>query len=79
MVLGPGQFNWDISLVKTTRITERQALILRSEFFNAFNHAQFSNPFSSTPGEVSLGPTFGNITTTSVNPRIIQFALKYVF
>jgi hypothetical protein len=78
-VLGPGQFNWDISIVKTTRITERQAVIFRAEFFNAFNHAQFSNPVTSTPGEVSLGPTFGEITSTSVNPRILQFALKYMF
>ena len=73
VVLGPGQFNWDISIVKTTRITERQALIFRTEFFNAFNHAQFNNPV------VTLGGTFGNITSTSVNPRILQFALKYMF
>ena len=80
IVLGPGQFNWDISLVKTTRITERQSVILRAEFFNAFNHAQFNNPIAApAPGEVQLGPTFGQITSTSVNPRILQFALKYIF
>jgi hypothetical protein len=79
ILLGPGQFNWDLTLVKTTRISERQSVIFRAEFFNAFNHPQFSNPFSSTPGEVSLGPTFGQITSTSVNPRIIQLALKYMF
>ncbi|MGA2878982.1 MAG: TonB-dependent receptor [Bryobacteraceae bacterium] len=75
VLLGPGQFNFDISLVKTTHITERQSLIFRTEFFNAFNHAQFSNPFLA----VSTPSTFGQITTTSVGPRIIQFALKYVF
>ena len=80
IVLGPGQFNWDISIVKTTRITERQSVIFRTEFFNAFNHAQFNNPIAApAPGEVQLGPTFGQITSTSVNPRILQFALKYVF
>jgi hypothetical protein len=73
VVLGPGQFNWDISIVKTTRITERQALIFRTEFFNAFNHAQFSAPV------LTLGGTFGEITSTSVNPRILQFGLKYMF
>jgi hypothetical protein len=73
VVLGPGQFNWDITIVKTTRITERQVLIFRTEFFNAFNHAQFSNPV------VTLGATLGEITSTSVNPRIMQFGLKYMF
>jgi Carboxypeptidase regulatory-like domain len=75
ILLGPGQFNWDISLIKTTNITERQQVIFRAEFFNAFNHAQFSNPFLA----VDTPATFGQITTTSVGPRIIQFALKYVF
>ncbi len=74
-ILGPGQFNFDISLVKTTNITERQKLIFRAEFFNAFNHAQFGNPALAldSPG------TFGQITTTTVNPRLIQFAVKYLF
>ena len=75
VLLGPGQFNFDISIVKTTHITERQSVIFRTEFFNAFNHAQFSNPFLA----LDSPSTFGQITTTSVGPRIIQFALKYVF
>jgi hypothetical protein len=75
VLLGPGQFNFDISLVKTTHITERQSLIFRTEFFNAFNHAQFGNPALA----VDTPSTFGQITTTLVNPRLIQFALKYIF
>jgi hypothetical protein len=76
ILLGPGQFNFDFSLVKTTRITERQALIFRAEAFNLFNHPQFLNPSNlavSTPG------TFGEIIGSSVNPRILQLALKYIF
>ncbi len=75
VILGPGQFNWDISIIKTTRIRERQTLIFRTEFFNAFNHPQFGNPGTA----VSTPTTFGQITTTTVNPRLIQFALKYLF
>jgi hypothetical protein len=75
ILLGPGQTNFDISLIKNTRITERQNAQFRAEFFNLFNHPQFSNPATA----VSSPATFGQITTTSVNPRIIQFALKYSF
>ena len=75
IIQGPGQFNWDISLVKTTHITERQQIIFRAEFFNAFNHAQFGNPALA----IDSPATFGQITTTTVNPRLIQFALKYIF
>jgi len=47
----------------------------RAEFFNTWNHPQFSNP-----NTVASAPTgFGQISTTSVSPRIIQFALKYSF
>ena len=75
MLLGPGQFNWDFSLVKVTRITERQTLQFRTEFFNTFNHPQFNNPGTA----ISTLATFGVITSTSVNPRLIQFAMKYSF
>jgi hypothetical protein len=77
-VLGPGQFNWDISIQKHTVVgglREDADLEFRTDFFNAFNHPQFSNPASN----VGSASTFGVITTTSVGPRIIQFALKYVF
>jgi hypothetical protein len=77
-ILGPGNFNFDISLIKTTHITERQSVIFRAEFFNAFNHPQFSNPVAADLA-VSSPSTFGQITTTAVNPRLIQFALKYIF
>jgi hypothetical protein len=70
----PGQFNWDISLTKETKIREGHSLQFRTEFYNAFNHAQFAGPVTQRSSA-----TFGNITSTSVNPRIIQFGLKYSF
>jgi carboxypeptidase family protein len=85
ILLGPGQFNWDMSLIKTTKvggIREDATLTFRTEFFNAFNHAQFNNPgqVSNIPGMVDVSKaTFGQITSTSVNPRLIQFALRYAF
>jgi hypothetical protein len=83
IVKGPGQFNFDISILKTTRIFENHSLQFRAELFNAFNHPQFTNP-NYGQGAVYALPNFaagnfGQITSTSVNPRIIQLALKYVF
>jgi hypothetical protein len=78
IILGPGQFNWDATLQKVTKvggIREGADLVFRAEFFNVFNHPQFNNPqvvdFSKS--------NFGQITSTSVNPRLVQLALKYVF
>jgi hypothetical protein len=84
-VLGPGQFNWDITLIKQFKLTEAQALQFRTEFYNAFNHPQFANPNTTVTGPQCYaggsgkGCTLGQITATSVNPRIIQFSLKYSF
>jgi hypothetical protein len=49
-------------------------LVLRGEFFNTFNTPQFANPGTSADSS-----NFGVITSTSVNPRIVQLALKFVF
>ena len=76
-VTGPGQRNWDLSLVKRTAIRklgENANLECRTEFFNAFNTSQFANPDTNISDA-----TFGVITATSVSPRIIQFALKLNF
>ena len=74
---GPGQVNFDISLLKHFPLhwpRETANLEFRSEFFNAFNHPQFSDPNN------NFGtPTFGQITTTAVAPRVVQFALKLTF
>jgi hypothetical protein len=75
---GPGQFNFDLTLAKTTRvggIHENGTLQFRAEFFNMFNHPQFSNPAIA----FNSAGTFGQITSASVNPRLVQLALKYIF
>jgi hypothetical protein len=77
ILFGPGQFNFDATIGKTTRVGgvhENAALQFRAEFFNLFNHPQFSNPDQNrTDGG------FGQISTTSVNARVVQLALKYIF
>ncbi len=84
-ILGPGQFNFDVTMAKSTRvggIHENAVLQFRAEFFNLFNHPQFGNPgaIGSSPVANNLGAgNFGQITSLSVNPRLMQLALKYVF
>jgi hypothetical protein len=72
---GPGQTYADISLFKIFPIREIMRVEFRSEFFNAFNHANFSNPGS----YFAPGAGFGIISSTIGTPREIQFALKLYF
>jgi hypothetical protein len=81
-VYGPDFVNTDFSAIKNFRLPyERMNLQFRAEFFNLFNHPQFNAPgLSSTPGADLASPgTFGIITSTVNNPRVIQFALKLNF
>lgn len=84
---GPGQFNFDVTVQKLTKLNERQNILFRAEFFNLFNHPQFEDPGGTftvpvTPAlpDVNGGPgVFGRIIATSVSPRVIQLGLKYTF
>ncbi len=90
---GPRLDNWDFSLVKTTKITERFEFQLRAEFFNILNHPHFANPYSGGAlGNVdpSVPSSFGFASATSdvaaANPvigtggaRNIQIGLKFRF
>ncbi len=74
IVRGPDQRNLDLALIKKIRFNERVGLDVRTELFNVFNTPQFADPDTTF-----TNPTFGTITSTSVNPRILQFALKLRF
>jgi hypothetical protein len=59
---------------------ESMRLDFRAEFFNAWNHAQFFLPGgSSGMQDVNAGSSFGVVSATVNNPRLIQFALKLTF
>lgn len=77
IVVGPGQANLDLSLSKTAVVNwpiENSSLQFRAEFFNMLNHPQFANPDTDF-----TSATFGVISSTAVNPRVIQLALKLAF
>lgn len=73
-VRAPGRNNFDLSLFKTTSITERLRLQFRAEAFNAFNHPEFSSPNTDFNS-----PNFGRITSTNTFARQYQFALKLLW
>ena len=73
-IRGDGIDNWDISVFKNTQITEGLRLQFRTEFINAFNHAQYSPP-NTTPTSTA----FGAVTGESQWSRTIQFGLKLIF
>jgi hypothetical protein len=68
---GPGFNNTDFGLIKHTVIKENLAFDLRIEFFNIFNHTQFTNP----GGNIS-DSSFGVVSSTRP-PRIGQFGIKF--
>ncbi|QNI37669.1 TonB-dependent receptor [Edaphobacter albus] len=72
-LVGPGLVNLDSGLFKEIRGWEDTRFQFRAEFFNTFNHANFSNP---VPTLVS--PAFGRIQSAGT-ARQIQFAMKFLF
>jgi hypothetical protein len=71
---GPAFFNWDFSTFKRTRITERVSTEFRADFFNFLNHPTFF------AGDQDINSTtFGKLTSTLSNPRVIQFGLRLLF
>ncbi len=73
-IFSPGQKSIDFSVAKRTIIRESMNLEFRAEFFNLFNWVSFGRPDSNVND-----PGFGFIRSTTVAPRIIQFALKLNF
>jgi hypothetical protein len=76
---GPGQQNWDFSLIKNFKLTERQNLRFTTDFFNMWNHANFANPTVTDVETIGPNSPFGKITSTVGTPRLIQFSLRYSF
>jgi hypothetical protein len=75
IVIGPGINDWDFSIFKNIPLgSEHRSLQFRTEVFNLFNH-----PIFGQPGGTAGTPQFGQISTTAIDSREIQFGLKLVF
>jgi carboxypeptidase family protein len=73
VALGPRYANWDFAACKNIRLAESKELQFRTELFNVLNHTNFHLPNS----DIS-SPTFNQILAAEP-PRLVQFALKFLF
>ena len=74
ILLAPGEFKWDISLLKQTRVSRDGNLIeFRVQLFNAFNHTNLERPGT------TLGTSTFGVISNSGNSREIEIAIKYSF
>jgi hypothetical protein len=76
---GPWYENYNVAVLKRTRITERQSIEFRADAYNVFNHPNF---FAGDTNVNNLN--FGKITSQYVTndgsgPRLLQFGLFYRF
>ena len=91
---GPGFWQADFSIFKTTKINERASIQFRAEMFNIFNHPNFADSFgglNKDPITNTLNPsgTFGQSFQTvgdvlggllgPGSPRQVQMAIRLVF
>jgi hypothetical protein len=81
LVRGPGMNNFDLSITKRFPVTERRYFQFRSEFYNAFNHTQFSGIDTGArfdPTGKQIDANFGAYTGAR-DPRRIQLSLRFMF
>jgi hypothetical protein len=74
-ILGPGTWQFDMALSRTFRVREQQTVEFRAEAFNVTN--SFRMDVTKVTSTLNSG-NFGQVTG-ALDPRIMQFALKYLF
>ncbi len=80
----PGLFDTDFALMKETKIpkiSEQFGIQFRAEFFNIFNHTNFTalGNTAAFTGTGAPNPTSGAFTSTATTSRQIQFGVKLNF
>ncbi|MES1258805.1 MAG: carboxypeptidase regulatory-like domain-containing protein [Acidobacteriota bacterium] len=78
---GPGQNQWDLAAFKDFAIRERTKIQLRGEFYNAFNHTQWSSIDTTARFDAAgkqINGTFGQATGDR-GGRVVQLALRVTF
>jgi hypothetical protein len=82
IMYGPGINNWDLSVTKRFAVlSEKRTVSFRGEFYNAFNHTQFSGWNTSAVFNAQgqqISPTFGQANGARL-PRYVQISARFVF
>jgi hypothetical protein len=76
-IVNPSSLQNDFALTRTFRLSPSQGLQFRGEVFNAFNKVNLGAPITALNSS-----SFGQIQSTAAvggDPRIMQFALKFMF
>jgi hypothetical protein len=71
--VGPGLQSYDLSVAKNFTVTERFRLRFQTDFFNAFNVANFTSP------DVNVSDKAFGTLASAYPPRNLQMALKLTF
>ncbi len=78
----PSWNNWDMSISKRIPLkSEQRYFQLRGEFYNIWNHTQFSGYNTSArfnPAGEQINAAFGQLTGTR-DPRKVQLSLRFMF
>jgi len=81
LIRGPGINNWDVAVFKSFSIAERAKIQYRCEFYNFFNHTQFSGLDTTARFDAQgnqVNQRFGEFTSARA-ARVIQMALRVSF
>ncbi len=74
VMLGPGIFNFDMSILRNFTLGGSKALQFRLEAFNTFNQPVWQDPNTSV-----TSAQYGQITSTRKPMRELQLGVKFSF
>ena len=72
-------WQFDMAVSRVFRVRENQSIEFRTEAFNVLNSFRLGDPTGKPPLDMNLSSaTFGKVRL-SLDQRILQFAMKYIF
>jgi len=80
ILIGPGQSQWDVTLLKKIEVTEQVRMEFRFETFNLPNHTSFTGINTTVRFDAQGRPAQNYGAVNAANPaRVLSFGLKLLF